>query len=136
MDLVQFRFRRAIAPQLLLRDSESGVAFYRQAFAAERPYRLDDSEGRLVRAELEFGDDLLLVEALDAAGARPVGGTALAAIRIRLMVPSADETLGEAVSLGAELLAPPTNGLGLRSGVVRDPFGVEWVVASPLSLKP
>lgn len=137
MNPVQFRFRRAIAPQLFLRDAENAIAFYRHTYGAEQRYRLTDSDGRLIRAELEFGDTLLLVApSSPAASSDPAADAGSSAIRIRLTVPSADDTLREAVSLGAELLVPAGDEFGLRSGVVRDPFGVEWTVASPLSLRP
>ncbi len=137
MGLARFRFQCAIALRLSLRDAENTIAFNRRAYGAEERYRLTDSGGRLVRAELEFGDTLLLVGPLGrAASSDPAADAGPSAIRIRLAIPSADDALCEAVSLGAELLVPAGDEFGLRSGVVRDPFEAEWIVARPLSLKP
>ena len=67
-------------------------------------------------------------------GATPRARTRSAAAASRLMihVPDSDARCRLAVAEGAEMLRPVTVQYGARSGVIRDPFGHRWFVATAI----
>ncbi|MGW2253156.1 VOC family protein [Kitasatospora sp. NPDC001660] len=66
------------------------------------------------------------------AAAPAVGGAA--AVALHVYVPDVDAVTDQAVTAGAELLAPPAAmSYGYRQSTLRDPFGHVWIFLTPLS---
>ena len=122
-----------LTPHLTVRGVERAVDFYRRAFGAEELYRnlLPDGE-TVVHAELLVGDSRFFVrdEFPDRGVLSPLslGGSP---ITLHLYVRNATAAFERAVRAGAEVLMPLIDTFwGDRYGMVRDPFGHTWSIAS------
>jgi PhnB protein len=115
---------------LRLRNADRAIEFYKQAFGATEKFRLTEPGGRIGHAELDFGGTTLMLSdeypEYDIRGPESFGGTGLA---IHLHVDDADEVIRRAAVAGARVVREPRDHLhGERSGMVRDPFGHEWLI--------
>lgn len=123
----------SVTPHLVCRDAAAAIDFYDRAFGAEEMIRLPGPDGRLVHACMQInGSSVMLVdENVDCGHASPaaLGGTP---VSIHLIVEDADATVERAVAAGATLVMPVGDMFwGDRFGVIEDPFGHRWSVATP-----
>jgi uncharacterized glyoxalase superfamily protein PhnB len=122
-----------ITPHLVVRDSARAVDFYRQAFGAVELYRSHAPDGkRVMHCELLLGDSRFLIhdEFPEQGLLSPLGmnGTA---VTLHLYVEDVDRIFRQALDAGAETLMPVADCFwGDRYGILRDPFGHKWSVAS------
>ncbi len=124
----------ALAPHLVCDDAAAAIDFYVRAFGAEEMMRLATPDGRLAHAALRInGRMVMLVDAFPEHGMRSpkdLGGTP---VTIHLMVPDVDAAVARAVEAGAELAVPVADMFwGDRYGVVVDPAGHAWSMATPV----
>lgn len=123
----------SVTPHLVCRDAAAAIDFYDRAFGAEEMIRLPGPDGRLVHACMQInGSSVMLVdENVDCGHASPatLGGTP---VSIHLIVEDADATVERAVAAGATVVMPVADMFwGDRFGVIEDPFGHRWSVATP-----
>jgi len=109
-------------------------AFYQRAFGAKELFRQPAQDGkRLMHCHLHInGGSLMLSDDFpEFRGGAPMpqpSGTTL-----HLQVDNADEWWDRAVAAGAEIKMPIADQFwGDRYGQLRDPFGHNWSIASPL----
>jgi uncharacterized glyoxalase superfamily protein PhnB len=115
---------------LRVRDAAAAIAFYVRAFGATEGYRLSEPSGRVGHAELKFGDTTVMLSEefpeFEIKGPESLGGTTFS---IHLHVDNADAMIARALEAGAVLVRAVSNQFyGERGGVVRDPFGHEWLI--------
>lgn len=115
-----------------VKDAAQAIAFYEQAFGAKELFRLMPPDGRVGHAELQLGGSVIMLadEFPDFGALSPVsiGGTP---VSFRIAVDDVDAVLKRAVSAGATLLRPVKDEFyGDRTGMVSDPFGHKWQVAT------
>ena len=116
-----------ITPHLIVRDAPRAIEFYTRAFGASELYRNRAPDGKSVmHAELMLGDSRFLLhdEFPDQNLLSPLAyqGTG---ITLHLYVDNVDA--------GAEVLMPVEDCFwGDRYGILRDPFGHRWSVATRL----
>lgn len=107
--------------------------FYTKAFGASVDFKLvDPSDGRIGHAELRFGATRLFLadEYPDFGAVSPetLGGSP---VKLHLDVADADAFVAHAVRHGATVLRPVKLEFhGHRIGLVADPFGYNWFIAS------
>jgi PhnB protein len=123
-----------VSIHLAFRDAARAIEFYTRAFGAVERYRLTEPGGKIGHAEIAIGTSVLMLSDeypdFGALSAQTLGGSP---IRMHLTVPDADATVRQAVAAGATLLRPVANqGHGERAGLVADPFGYGWFVATPV----
>lgn len=123
-----------LKPYLVVADAARAIRFYVQAFGATESFRLAEPSGKIGHAELRIGDSefMLADEYPDfgALGPASVGGTPVA---IHLYVADADATMARAEALGATTLrAAKDEFYGDRCGMLTDPFGHRWHIATRL----
>lgn len=111
-------------------DAARAIEFYAKAFDAKEQFRLAEPSGRIGHAELAFGATTVLLSdefpELGIRGPRTLGGTSFT---IHIHVDDADAVIERAVAAGAEVVRAPADKFwGERIGVVRDPFGHEWMI--------
>ncbi|WP_188037699.1 VOC family protein [Actinotalea sp. JY-7885] len=123
----------SVTANLVVRDGLAMLDFYRRAFDAEILLRLvaDDvlmySEVRIAGTVVTVSDEMpeFGVVAPDPQGAVHASFT--------LWVPDADATFARAVAAGATPVSEPADQFhGDRTGVLRDPSGHRWLIATHL----
>jgi PhnB protein len=124
----------AITPYLIVHDAAAAIAFYVEAFGAEENYRLiDPHSGKVGHADLTVGKAgfMLADEHPDFGALSParVGGTP---VKLHLSVDDSDAVVTRAERAGATVLRPVQDQMhGERSGMIVDPFGHHWFIATP-----
>lgn len=115
---------RSLTATLSLEDSRVFMAFCKKAFGASlRGGIMAGPDGKVMHAELEIGDSVLMVSDTFGEPARPGS--------LMLYVEDADKTFKKAVKAGAKVLMPLEDQFwGDRFGRVTDPFGNYWSIAS------
>jgi PhnB protein len=121
-----------LAPYLVVKDAPRAIAFYVQAFGAIEIFRLTEPSGKVGHAELDIGASRLMLadEYPDFGALSPltVGGTPVA---LHLYVADVDRTVQQAEALGATILRPVQDEFfGDRTGMIVDPFGHKWHLAT------
>jgi len=123
----------SLSPYLAVRGAQAAIDFYVQALGAQLDFKLlDPSDGRIGHAELLFGATRVLIADeypdFGAVGPETLGGSP---VKLHLDVADADAFVANAVRHGATLLrAVKLEFHGHRSGLIADPFGYSWFVAS------
>jgi PhnB protein len=121
-----------LTPYIIVKDADAAIAFYKQILNAKEKYRLTDPQGHVGHAELKIGDgELFLADEAPAFGAlapTTIGGTP---IRLHLYVADVDDVIRRAQAAGATVLRPAADQFyGDRSGMIADPFGHQWYLAT------
>lgn len=121
---------------IAVKDAAAAIDFYRRAFGAEELYRLVGPDGRIGHAEMRLGDSTIMLsdEYPDFGALSPVsvGGSP---VKFYLAVEDADAFAAQALREGATLLRPVEDQFhGNRSGLLADPFGHNWFVASRVEI--
>ncbi|MGH8932823.1 MAG: VOC family protein [Egibacteraceae bacterium] len=121
-----------LTPYLAVDDARRALDFYTAAFGAVRrgePIVMED--GRIGHAEVAIGDSVLMLadefEEIGLLGPVARGGPSQT---MRLEVANVDATVRRAVDAGAVLTRPVADYAYGRNGVVNDPFGHRWMIAS------
>ena len=123
-----------LAPHLICDGAAAAIDFYVAAFGATELLRMPGEDGKLMHgAILVNGATVMLVDANPAWGLlspKALGGSP---VTLHLTVPDVDAFIAHAVEAGAELTGPPADMFwGDRYGTIRDPFGHNWSIATPL----
>ena len=122
-----------LSPHLVCDGAADAIAFYAAAFGAEELMRLPAENGRLMHAAITVnGSSVMLVDEnreYGLLGPKSLGGSP---VTIHLIVPDADATYDRAVAAGATARMPVADMFwGDRYGVLEDPFGHLWAIATP-----
>lgn len=120
-----------LTPHLTCRDAVSALEFYRRAFGAETPIVLTMPDGRLMHACLNIqGATLMLAEEMEGCSQSPLG-LGGSPVTLHLEVPDCDAVFQRAVEAGCEgRMAPADMFWGARYGMVVDPYGHQWAIAT------
>ncbi|HTO07460.1 MAG TPA: VOC family protein [Myxococcota bacterium] len=124
--------RQLVTPYLCCRDATRALDFYERAFGATVARRYLTPEGVVGHADLELAGARFMLsdEWPDEQVFSPAkyGGTPVA---IHLVVLDVDALAARAVAAGARLERPIADQPhGERMGVLRDPFGHRWFLAT------
>jgi len=123
----------SLSPHLVCAGAAAAIDFYKKAFDAEEMIRLPGADGKLMHASLRInGSSVLLVEenpAWNTLGPKALKGTP---VIIHLLVTDVDGAIDQAVKAGATLIMPASDMFwGDRYGIIEDPFGHHWSIATP-----
>lgn len=115
---------------LTVKSVEAALAFYRDAFGATEIFRLVEPSGRIGHTEVQFGTAVLMVSEeypeYDLLGPQEGGRLPM---RLHIHVDNADAVVAAALAAGATLVRPVKDEFyGERGGLVRDPFGYDWLI--------
>jgi PhnB protein len=122
----------SLTPHLICAGAAEAIAFYQKAFGAVELGRMPGPGGKLMHAMLRIGDSpLMLVDEFPEWGSKSpatLGGTP---VTIHLYVRDADAAFQQAVDAGATVRMPLADMFwGDHYGVVVDPFGHQWSIAT------
>jgi len=121
-------------PYLRVHNTAEAIDFYSRAFDAKELFRLTEPSGRIGHAEIKIGPSTVMLSdeypEHGIRGPRSLGGTSFS---IHLHVVDVDQAFEKAVGAGALVVRPLQDHFyGERSGMVRDPFGHEWLLGGHL----
>jgi PhnB protein len=121
-----------ITPQLVVNGVAEAIDWYTKALGANELLRNLAQDGKsIMHSELLLGDSrFFVVDEFPGSMASPasLGGTS---ITLHLYVQDVDALFGRAVAAGATVLMPVADQfLGDRYGILKDPFGHRWSIAS------
>ena len=122
-----------VVPHLVCAGAANAIAFYTKAFGATEMIRLPTPDGALYHASVAInGQMVMLVDEFpeqDCLGPKSLGGTP---VTIHLSVTDAKGVVDRAVKAGATLVMPVERQFwGDLYGIVEDPFGHRWSIATP-----
>lgn len=114
---------RTVTASLSQADAGATIAFCKKAFGAKVRSKMALPGGKLMHAEVEVGDSIIMVA--DAMQGAPIPGNTF------LYVPDVDKTVAKAVKAGAKAVTPVADMFwGDRFAQLVDPQGNQWAVAS------
>jgi PhnB protein len=122
-----------ITPHLTVSDAHRALEFYKQAFGAEVLNVAPAPGGKVMHASIKIGDSILMLnDAFPEFGGDPApsakGGTGVA---LHIYLENVDAAFERAVSAGASVKMPLMDQFwGDRYGIVMDPFGHRWSLAT------
>jgi uncharacterized glyoxalase superfamily protein PhnB len=123
-----------LSPHLVCAGAADAIEFYKKAFDAVEMVRLPGEDGKLMHAGILIcGASVMLVDEAPEWGMlspRSLQGTP---VTIHLYVEDVDAFVERAVEAGATVKMPVADMFwGDRYGVIEDPFGHRWSVATHL----
>ena len=121
-----------VTPALTCRDAAKAIDFYKKAFGAEELMRMPSPDGSKVsHAEIKIGDSVVFVsDEFPGMSAAP-SPTTTPSYNLFLYVENVDSVFNRAVSAGARVDMPIQDMFwGDRYGVVMDPYGFKWSMAT------
>lgn len=122
----------SLTPHLVCADALDAIEYYKRAFDAKDGGVMLTPDGKLMHAQVRIGDSALMLmeENKDwgALGPKSLGGSA---VTIHLYVKDVDAVFAKAVAAGGVAkMAPADMFWGDRYGVLTDPFGHSWSIAT------
>lgn len=123
-----------VTPHLVCDGAAAAIDFYKAAFGAEEVRRLPGKDGRLMHAAVMInGGMVMLVDefpGMMVASPKTLKGSP---VTLHMVVPDAAATVDRAVAAGATLvMAAQPMFWGDMYGMVTDPFGHVWSIATPM----
>ena len=121
-----------VTPHLVCAGAAKAIEFYKKAFGATEEVRLPGPNGKLMHACIRIGGAaVMLVDEMpecNALGPKALKGSP---VTIHLYVDDVDKVFARAVKAGASAAMPVTDMFwGDRYGIVEDPFGHNWSIAT------
>ena len=122
----------SVTPHLVCDGAAKAIEFYQEAFEASSGGTMLGPDGRVMHAQIRIGDShVMLVDEnrqFGMLGPRSLNGTP---VTIHLYVDDVDRWFERAVAAGAQAVMPPADMFwGDRYGVLEDPFGHRWSIAT------
>ncbi len=122
----------SITPHLVCAGASAAIDFYQRAFNAVEVMRLPGAPGKLMHAQIRIGDsNVMLVDEMPEWGSLGPASLKGTPVTLHLYVEDADATFAQAVAAGATVKMPLADMFwGDRYGVLIDPFGHQWSIAT------
>lgn len=122
----------AVTPYLIVNGAAQAIDFYKNVFGAQELMRVPGPNGKVGHAELKIGDSIIMLAdehpEMDAHSPQSVGGTP---VSLMIYVEDVDHVFKKALAAGAKESRPVKDQFyGDRSGILTDPFGHKWSVAT------
>lgn len=122
-----------VTPHLICRDAAAAIDFYKRAFAAVETFRLPGPDGKtIMHACIMIGNSpVYLVDENPQWGALSPLSLKGTPVTIHLRVENVDEFYAQAIAAGGQVKMSPADMFwGDRYGVLLDPFGHQWSIAT------
>lgn len=122
-----------VTPHLVCDPAADALEYYKKVFGATEVIRYPDPSGKLIHAMINInGSSVFLVDEFKEYGSispKSLGGSP---VTIHLTVPDVDAVVARAVESGATVtMAVEDMPWGDRYGIIVDPFGHNWSIATP-----
>jgi uncharacterized glyoxalase superfamily protein PhnB len=121
-----------LTPHLIVRNAKEALEFYKNAFGAEIGHVAYMPNGKVMHAGLRIGDSMLMLnDEMPEYGVVSPLSTNGTAVTIHIYTEDVDSAFNRAVSAGAQVKMPLMDQFwGDRYGVVADPYGHKWSLAT------
>ncbi len=121
-----------VTPHLTIRGAGEAIEYYKKAFGAREIRRSPGPDGKLMHAEIQIGDSRIFLNdefpEMGASSPLALKGTP---VTMHLYVDDCDGFFDKAVKAGATVAMPLADQFwGDRYGLLVDPFGHRWAIAS------
>lgn len=114
---------------LFVKNAHEALKFYNSAFDAEVVNKFESADGYIVHAQMKIDDTIIFVA--EATDKLPMDPEANSGVVIQIYTGDAEGMFENAIKAGATEVQPIQEQFyGDRSGIVRDPFGHMWVIAT------
>lgn len=124
----------AVRPKLSVASAAQAITFYRETLGATEVVRYADGD-RVVFAEIEVLGTRVTLK--DADEHDPGPGPDHRGPILDVVTDTPDAYADRMIGAGAEVVFPVQDQpYGARGGRVRDPFGVQWLLQTPVTLGP
>jgi len=122
----------SVQPYLMFKNTAEAIAFYSNAFGAKEKRRMPDAQGRIMHAEIEIGDSIIMMAdespEWDVYSVEHFGGSPAS---LMIYTEDCDAMYAQAVAAGAQSIREPMDQpYGDRMSGVKDPFGYKWWIAT------
>lgn len=122
-----------LSAHLVVSDAPAAMAFYQKAFGAKETMCLQTQSGQFIHGEMQIGNSTLMLsqECKEWGNASPLAlGNTTVSIHLQLEK-DVDAAFHKALEAGATQVSPLMDMFwGDRFGVVKDPFGHHWSLAT------
>ena len=121
-----------VIPHITVKDAARAIEYYTKAFGAKEMSRFAGPDGKVMHASIKIGDGTLFLndeyKEMGSISPQTVGGTP---VSLMIYVQDVDATYKRAVDAGAKVKMPVADQFwGDRYGVLTDPFGHDWEIAT------
>ena len=121
-----------LTPYLTIKNAAEALDFYKRAFGADETFRIASPDGKIGHAEIRIGDSAIMLSdefpEMGARGPESIGGSP---VMLHLYVENVDALVDRAVQAGGKLERPVADQFyGDRGGMITDPFGHKWWIAT------
>jgi uncharacterized glyoxalase superfamily protein PhnB len=124
---------QVLSPHLVCDGAAAAIDFYQRAFGATVLLRVPAENGKLIHACISIhGASVMLVDAVPERGLHGPKSLKGTPVTLHLFVDDVDAAVARAQAAGARVLMPVADQFwGDRYGVIEDPFGHAWSLATP-----
>ncbi|RZI44424.1 VOC family protein [Herbaspirillum sp. HC18] len=121
-----------LTPYLTIRNAAAALDFYKRAFGADETFRVASPDGKIGHAEIRIGDSaIMLSDEFPEMGAKSPEAMGGSPVMLHLYVENVDALVDRAVQAGGKLERPVADQFyGDRGGMITDPFGHKWWIAT------
>ena len=121
----------SVTPYLYVDGGDAAIRFYKEAFGATEVMRMPAGD-RIMHAEIRIGDShVMLADENPEQGVLSPTSRGGATSSLMIYLPDVDATFARAIAAGATAERAPTDQFwGDRMGVLKDPFGHQWSLAT------
>ncbi|MES2793850.1 MAG: VOC family protein [Planctomycetota bacterium] len=129
--------REHLIAHLVCESCSDAIEFYKKAFGAEEHCRMPAPDGRILHAEIQIGQSLVFLadDFPEYCNGNSLSPKALKGTPVTLhrYVLDCDAAIKQATDAGATIVMPAGDMFwGDRYGIVADPFGHKWSLATHL----
>ena len=119
-------------PYLIVKGAAQALEFYKKAFGARETMRFEAPGGKIGHAEIKIGDStIMLADEHPDMGYRSPKSLGGSPVSILLYVEDVDRWFNRAIAAGGKVSRPLADQFyGDRTGVLVDPFGHVWSIAT------
>lgn len=122
----------SVTPHIVCAGAASAIDFYKKAFNARELMKLEGPDGKLMHGAIMIGDSVVMLAdeypEWNSLGPNALKGTT---VTLALYVEDADRQFEQAVAAGCSAHMPLEDMFwGDRYGIVRDPYGHLWSIAT------
>jgi len=124
---------KTVTPHLVCGDASAAIDYYQRAFGAIERFRLSGPNGKgIMHACVQIGDSpVYLVDENPQWGSYSPASLKGTPVTIHLRVDNVDELYAQAIAAGGTVKMSPADMFwGDRYGVLVDPFGHQWSIAT------